>query len=563
MEVKTIEQLDEYGQKAAELVMEGQNLFITGKAGTGKSTVLKVLVEEAKRKKRNVVVIAPTGVAAKVAKGTTIHSFLHLPLGSYLPGHHIHGLYSQSDIEIEIVRRLDIIFIDEVSMVRCDLMDEVDDVLRHYRHSDKPFGGIQIVMFGDLYQLMPVANDDDKEKLSKVYKDGTLYFFNAMVYKQMDCKIFELMHIYRQAESDFKNLLNDVREGRVLPFELKKLGTRYKKAFYPSEEEGYIRLTTHNYRANKYNKAHLENLAGKLYDYKASVLDGYVPKEEWPTDYHLQLKRGARVMFLKNEPERGFVNGSLGTVIRLDEYGIEVKTDDGIKVDVEKANWDFYKYTINKKTKEIEPILMGKFRQYPLKLAWAVTIHKSQGMQFPKVVIDAGHAFAYGQVYVALSRCEVFHNIVLVSKITEKIIQTDPEVKKFMKEAPRITLNDNSGGEEAEPKQHLTFDPLEDTLWMIKDGLSLEQILKQSNEPAGIIYGRLIKLIKQQQVDIHRLLSNGAYKHIKQAFDKVGHSATPKEIRDICPKYNFGEINMVKADLEMKDAQLEAKHRDF
>lgn len=553
--ITSVSQLDEYGQKAAQLVREGNNLFITGKAGTGKSTVLRALVQEAKEIKKNVVVLAPTGVAAKVAKGMTIHSFLHLPLGPYIPKHRIRGLYSLSDVEIEIVKKLDIIFIDEVSMVRCDLLDEIDDVLRHYRGNKSPFGGVQVVMFGDLFQLMPVANDDDKEKLSKAYNTESLYFFNAKVYKDMDCKTFELMKIYRQAENDFKELLNNVREGHVAPYEIKKLESRYRKSFNPSDSEGYIRLTTHNYRANKYNKERLENLPGELYDFKASILKGYVPKDDWPTDYHLELKSGARVMFLRNDPAKRFVNGTLGTVTKLTDYSIRVKTDGGIDIDVDKCNWDFYKYKMNKQTKEIEPVLMGTFRQYPLRLAWAVTIHKSQGMQFPKVIIDAGHAFAYGQVYVALSRCEVFHNIFLVSKITSKIIQTDPIVKDFMRNATRINVDGEITEEkeyENEHHSHLTFDPLKDTLWMVKDGLSIDDMIKQSNEPSGIIYGRLIKLIKQRDVDIKKLLSPEKYRLIKRAFDKLGHKAAPKEIKTLCPNCNYGEINLVKASLSFQ-----------
>lgn len=552
VKINSVSQLDEYGQKAAQLVKEGNNLFITGKAGTGKSTVLRILVKDAKERRKNVVVLAPTGVAAKVAKGMTIHSFLHLPLGPYIPGHHIQGLYHLNDIEKELIRKLDTIFIDEVSMVRCDLLDEIDDVLRHYRKSKMPFGGIQIVMFGDLYQLMPVANDEDKEKLSKAYKIESLYFFNAKVYKKMDCKTFKLMKIYRQAENDFKDLLNDVREGHVDSYEIKKLESRYNKFFSPSDKEGYIRITTHNYRANKYNHEKLEQLPGDLYEFKASIPKGFIPKEEWPTDYHLRLKKGARVMFLRNDPDKRFVNGTLGTVTKLTEYSIRVNTDDGIDIDVEKSNWDFYKYKINKYTKEIVSELVGTFRQYPLKLAWAVTIHKSQGMQFSKVIIDAGHAFAYGQVYVALSRCEVFHNIFLVSKISSKIIQTDPVVKDFMRNAPRISLG-NENEEEIENTHHLNFDPLKDTLWMIKDGLTLNQILTQSNEPAGIIYGRLIKLIKQGKVDIHRLLSAEKYNSIKCAFDKLGSTTALKKIKDLCSGCNFGEINLVKASLDISD----------
>ena len=561
--VRNITQLDKYGRKACKLILDGRNLFITGKAGTGKSTVLKVVVEEAKANHKKVIVAAPTGVAARVAKGSTLHSLLHLPLGPYIPGMKVQNLYSLDDTQKDVVRQLDILFIDEVSMVRCDLLDKIDDVLRHYRGNDLPFGGIQIVMFGDLYQLMPVATDEDQEKLKKVYK--SMYFFSAHVLQKLDCPIFELMEVHRQTNGDFKTLLNNVREGKVSYTEMKMIESRYKENFLAPDSEKYIRLTTHNYRAKKFNQERLDELPGEVYEYKAYIKD-YVPKDEWPTDYVLSLKRGSRVMFIRNDNKpKQYVNGNQGTVVRLREHSIVVKTDDGPVINVEQQTWDYYNYKVNKQKKKIEAQLLGSFRQYPLKLAWAVTIHKSQGMQFRKVIIDAGRAFAYGQVYVALSRCETFHGIVLVSKINDKIIKTDPVVVKYMQSAERIWFKEEEPSEvvdddeeEQSIREHVHFNSsVEKTLWMGKDRLTLEQMVNQSGERIEIICSHLAKLVESGEADVHDYISDKKYIAARKAIVQLGTDARPLEIRDLCLiGTTFGEINLVKASILHGDPEL-------
>ena len=538
---------DKYGAKALELVMNGQSLFITGKAGTGKTTVLHEMSSKCRKNNKNVVVLAPTGVAAKNAGGVTIHSFLHLPLGPYIPGMRMHKLYALNDEEIKIVNRIDLMIIDEVSMVRCDLLDEIDDVLKHYRKSKLPFGGIQIVMFGDLYQLMPVAPEEDWEKLKEKYDSP--YFFSSKILQRMDCPMFELKIIHRQDERNFVTLLNNVRLGHVSSTELKELEGRYRKDFIPKDDEGYIRLTTHNWRSKSYNNRRLEELPGKSYEYKAFIED-FFPKEEWPTNYVLELKRGARVMFIKNDNEYGqYVNGTLGTIISLQDRSVVVRTDDGYEVDVERQTWDFYRYHINKKTKEIEATLCGSFKQYPLKLAWAVTIHKSQGLTFDKVIIDAGRAFTYGQVYVALSRCRRFHGIVLVSPITSKIIKTDPIVSEYMKSVKRIEID---GEENEEPTRHLsTILGAQRTLWMIRDGLTPQQIAEESNQRIEIIYGHIAQLIEKGDVDIKNFVADDIYKSVIIAIKKLGVDAHLKEIKELCKSNTkYAEIRMVIADLK-------------
>lgn len=553
-------ELDKYGKRALNLVLEGESLFITGKAGTGKTTVLRELASQCKRKKKNVVVLAPTGVAAKNAEGVTIHSFLHLPLGPYIPGMKNRKLYALKEEEIRLVNKVDIIIIDEVSMVRCDMLDEVDDVLRHYRKNSLPFGGIQLVMFGDLYQLMPVASDDDWEKLKDKY--ASPYFFNSKILEEMDCPMFELKIIHRQDDRNFVTLLNNVRLGRVSSTELKELEGRYKKNFIPKDDEGYIRLTTHNWRSKIYNEQRLEGLPGATYEYKAYIED-FFPKEEWPTNYILQLKRGARVMFIRNDNEnRQYVNGTLGTVVSLGDRCIIVKTDEGLEISVERQTWDFYRYHINKKTKEIEAILCGSFRQYPLKLAWAVTIHKSQGLTFDKVIIDAGKAFTYGQVYVALSRCRKFHGIVLVSPVTSKIIKTDPIVTEYMKSVKRIGFDGES--EDDSKSKHLTaVHGAERTLWMYNDGLTLQEIADQSGQRIEIVYSHIAKLIEQGKVDIDDFIDVELYNYIIDAINKVGINAPLKKLRALCPKdTKFAEIRMVIADVRRLNQEAEDDYKE-
>lgn len=552
--------LDSYGEKALKLVMDGESLFITGKAGTGKTTVLREITSQCKRMKKNIVVLAPTGVAAKNAGGVTIHSFLHLPLGPYIPGMRNRNLYALRDDEITLVNKVDTIIIDEVSMVRCDLLDEIDDVLRHYRKSSRPFGGIQLVMFGDLYQLMPVAPEEDWDKLKEKYNSP--YFFSSKILEKMDCPMFELKIIHRQDDRNFVTLLNNVRLGHVSTTELKELEGRYKKGFVPNDDEGYIRLTTHNWRSKRYNEERLEELPGSAYEYKAYIEDIF-PKEEWPTNYVLQLKRGARVMFIKNDNENEqYVNGTLGTVVSLGDRGIIVKTDEGTVIGVERQTWDFYRYHINKKTKEIEAILCGSFKQYPLKLAWAVTIHKSQGLTFDKVIIDAGKAFTYGQVYVALSRCRKFHGIILVSPITSKIIKTDPIVKEYMKSVRRIDADEE---QEEESIKHLSFiHGAQRTLWMIKDGLTPQQIAEQSNQRIEIVYGHIAQLIENNEADVRNFVASDLLESIKDAIRTVGIDAQLKEIKALCPQQTkFADIRMVIADIKRKGEENEYEGQEI
>lgn len=537
--------LDKYGERALKLVMEGKSFFLTGKAGTGKTTVLKEIVEHCKQKRKNVVVLSPTGVAAKTAKGKTIHSFFNLPIGTYIPGMRKRGLYNLNNRKKRLVGNLDILFIDEISMVRCDLLDEVDEVLKHYRNSKKPFGGIQLVLIGDLYQLMPVAPEEEWSKIKDVY--ASPYFFHSKVIERMDLPLFELMKVQRQDSRDFVDLLNSIREGHLSLTEMLRLNSRYKKGVSSKDNDGFIRLTTHNRKADRENYKRLKRLPGEEFEYKAYIEDDY-PICDYPTDYVIRLKRGARVMFVRNDNEyENYVNSTLGTVTALDKDSIIVKTDDGITVDVEKQRWTYYEYQINKKTKEIETIPCGTFTQYPLKLAWAVTIHKSQGLTFDKVIVDVGRAFTFGQVYVALSRCTSFEGVVLVSPINAKNISTDPLVVNYMKSAQRI----DSDVREKPVKLPSPIRKCRQTWAMLQEGLTPEQITAHRGLTIGTIYSHITLLIEYGYADLARFVSSNLQTSIIEAICKVGINSPLKIIKAECiDSVTYTDIKMVIADIE-------------
>jgi len=423
-----IEINDEY-RKAIGAAVRGESMFITGKAGTGKTVLLKLLYATLKERGQQVAIAAPTGVAAKNAGGVTIHSLLHLPIGPFLPGHKKQGLYSLAKANVEVIKVIDTLIIDEISMVRCDLLDEVDDVLRHYRDSEAPFGGVQLILIGDLYQLIPVAEKDEWDILKGTYRDP--YFFNSKALEQIKYRLIELNKVYRQEDDEFIKALNRIRLGYCLDIDQALFNTRYQPAFTDRNSE-YVWLTTHNYLAKKRNSEKLDQLNTKEFVFQASI-HGFFPREDEPTSYYLKLKEGARVMFIKNDNTRGFVNGMMGTVIKIYSDSVVVQPDDNVPpITVERAKWDCEQYKVNKQTKEIEIEVCGSFIQLPLKLAWSITIHKSQGLTFDKAAIDLKKSFAEGQAYVALSRCRSLGGIVMISKLESKYTHTDPAIARYL-----------------------------------------------------------------------------------------------------------------------------------
>lgn len=412
----------------------GTHLFLTGKAGTGKTTFLKKLKETLPKR---MIVVAPTGVAAINAGGVTIHSFFQLPFGPYLPEKGLNGATSGKTFshkfsrdKINIIRSLDLLVIDEISMVRADLLDAISDVLRRYKDRSKPFGGVQLLLIGDLQQLAPVAKDDEWNLLKEYYPSA--FFFDSKALSESPYVCIELTQVYRQADDEFVRLLNNIRENRFDAATLNALNQRYLPDFTPDETTGYITLTTHNYLAQQINNRKLEELPGRAYAFSAEIKDDF-PAYVYPTDERLMLKQGAQVMFVKNDSsgEKKYYNGKIGKVVFIHTNKIVVADKEGREITVERETWDNVKYTIDSDTQEISEAIAGTFSQYPLKTAWAITIHKSQGLTFEHAIIDASAAFSHGQVYVALSRCKSLDGLVLSSPLTPNARIKDERINEY------------------------------------------------------------------------------------------------------------------------------------
>jgi hypothetical protein len=420
----------------------GCNVFLTGKAGTGKTTFLQNFKRESVKR---LVVLAPTGVAAVNAGGVTMHSFFQLPFGPQLPfdaerssigaGDEARAAASRfqrfNREKINIIKSLDLLVIDEISMVRADLLDAVDTVLRRFRDRTRPFGGVQLFMIGDLQQLAPVVKEADWDILRPYYDSA--FFFSSRALQQTEFISIELKEIYRQQDQAFISLLNKVRDNRLDADTLKELNRRYVPGFSPSDSDGYITLTTHNFQAQEINVSKLNALKGKARMFKA-VVSGEFPEISYPTEAELLLKVGAQVMFVKNDisPQKLYYNGKIGTVTKMTEdlVYVQCQGDEGL-IAAGMAEWQNCRYALDDETKEIKETIIGTFTQCPLKLAWAITIHKSQGLTFEKAIIDARAAFAHGQVYVALSRCTNLEGLVLSAPLGRQAIKSDHTINSF------------------------------------------------------------------------------------------------------------------------------------
>ncbi len=415
----------------------GRNVFLTGKAGTGKTTFLHYLK---KHSSKRMVVVAPTGVAAINAGGVTIHSFFQISFGPQIP-EYLHarqkdengkGVKRFNRNKINIIKSMDLLVIDEISMVRADLLDGIDAVLRKFRDHSRPFGGVQLLMIGDLQQLAPVVKEDEWSLLRNHY--DTPFFFSSNALKKTHYVTVELTFVYRQKDESFIKLLNKVRDNKMDDEVVTLLNKRYRPDFN-FDTPGYIILTTHNAKAKAINDEKMLALKGKEKKFKA-VIKGNFPELIYPTEPDLRLKEGAQVMFVKNDPDpdKRFYNGKIGVITEIGKNRVTVLCEgDDEPIEVSPLEWEKVKYTINDKTKEIKEDIEGTFTQLPLKPAWAITIHKSQGLTFEKAVIDAQAAFAHGQVYVALSRCKSLEGMILSSRITNTSIKHDATVERFTK----------------------------------------------------------------------------------------------------------------------------------
>ncbi len=411
------------------------NIFLTGKAGTGKTTFLKYLKENMPK---NMAVAAPTGVAAINAGGVTLHSMFQLPFGPFIPdnrqtllGFDKRTLLSRTrfnSTKIEFFHNLELLVIDEVSMVAAYIIDAIDTILRSVRHKNIPFGGVQVLFIGDLYQLQPVVKKEEWELLKNYY--SSIFFFDSHVLRDNTPVMIELKEIFRQTDESFINILNGVRDNNLTHEHLRELNQRMQPDFESQDGDGYIMLTTHNNQANRINEIKLNRLSSAPLIFSATI-EGEFPDHMIPAEKDLLLKKNAQVMFIKNDlDEKKFFNGKIGVITEISDEKIVVESD-GVEINVRKHDWENISYSIDPATKQIEETLIGRFTQYPLRLAWAITIHKSQGLTFDKLVVDAENAFVNGQVYVALSRATTLQGLILTSQVNDRFLGAHTELKKW------------------------------------------------------------------------------------------------------------------------------------
>ena len=442
--------------KEAKLVIEyiqhtQRNVFLTGKAGTGKTTLLKNILKNTHKK---TVVVAPTGIAALNAGGVTIHSFFQLPFNAFIPvadfiAPEEYGLafenpltikrhFKMNHIKQSLIKSLELLVIDEVSMLRADVLDAMHMMMQHVRKNSLPFGGVQVLFIGDLWQLPPVIKQEEWQVLRKYYSG--IHFFNAHVLIHNKPIYIELKKVYRQNDKDFLNLLNRFRNQSIIPQDIELLNQYVKDTTDPNITKGYITLTTHNHKADVINTQALDNIKKQSYIFLPEIV-GDFPEKIYPLEPDLVLKLGAQVMFVKNDLnfEKKFYNGKIGTISYISENEIEVFfPEENEKIQVEKYEWQNVKYSLNPNTKEIEEEVLGTFVQYPLKLAWAITVHKSQGLTFDKAILDINDVFQSGQAYVALSRLRSLNGLILTREFESKHMFTDQDIVQFIADQEKI-----------------------------------------------------------------------------------------------------------------------------
>ena len=513
----------------------GTHLFLTGKAGTGKTTFLRRLREHTPKR---MVVLAPTGIAAINAGGVTIHSFFQLSFAPFVPDTTLNSAqmhYRFNKEKRNIIRSMDLLVIDEISMVRADLLDAVDATLRRYRDREKPFGGVQLLMIGDLQQLAPVVKDSEWELLRRYYE--TPYFFASHALRETVYMTIELEKVYRQSDTYFLSLLNKIRENKADDEVLNALNKRYQRGFQPSKEEGYIRLTTHNNQAQQVNDRELASLPGKAYSFRAEVKDEF-PEYSYPADEVLTVKEGAQIMFLKNDvsSEKRYYNGMIGEVVTVNETGMFVRGKDSEhEFQLLQEEWGNYKYVLNEETKEITEEIAGVFRQYPIRLAWAITIHKSQGLTFERAIIDARNSFAHGQTYVALSRCKTLEGMVLESPLRREAIISDSIVDNFTK---GVEQNKPGSKQLNDMQKAYFFDLLSDLFNFYAIEQAYKRLLRMMDEdlyrlfPKQLAdYKALEPHIKEKIVEVAHRFRNQYTRLINESEDYAGNQELQERIR--------------------------------
>jgi hypothetical protein len=474
-------------------------IFLTGKAGTGKTTLLHEIKNAIKK---NIVVVAPTAVAALNAGGTTIHSFFQVPFGPLLPGELNDLTVRYSPDKLRILKCLELLIIDEISMVRVDTIDYLDKILRKVNITSRPFGGVQVLMIGDLFQLPPVSHND-WPILKNFYRSH--YFFDSQVFNQVPMAIFELTYVYRQSDQVFINILNGIRENNLSTELLEILNSRHVLN-HVGASEGYITLTTHNRLVSEINQKQLEILPGEIHIYKANVT-GEFPKDAFPVDEELRLKAGAQVIMTKNDPsgKKQYYNGRSAKIIELNESSVKVQfLDDDSELEINPEVWNNVKYGLDQSDTKVSETKAGSFTQYPIKLAWAITVHKSQGLTFEKAFVDVSASFAHGQSYVALSRCRNLEGLILNASVTQQNIITDPLVSDFMKKAAGERPNSQMLERIINAESYRAIYDIFDFLYVKADWDKLSKMVNTDNDILNTVAGVAEKFLKRDfsQLDI-------------------------------------------------------------
>lgn len=522
---------------AADIIRNtSQSVFLTGKAGTGKTTFLHYIRNHVDK---NVIVAAPTGVAAINAGGVTLHSLMQLPFEPYIPDYEgkkkLDFHFKLRKSKIEMLRELELLIIDEVSMLRADTLDAIDYLLRRYRNSHEAFGGVQMLFIGDMFQLPPVVQQPEWEQLKHYYRSP--FFFDAQALENNVPLYIELKTIYRQRDEQFINILNNIRNNCTSSQDLAILNQRYNPSFQlSSAKDKYIVLCTHNYKADRINSEELSRLSGKEIRFRGQVRGDFA-ENALPTDSDLMLKVGAQVMFIRNDTgdKRRYYNGKLAIVSHLSEEKIFVRFEDDSEMELEQETWRNVRYTLNSDSGDIEEEELGSFTQYPIRLAWAITIHKSQGLTFDHVVIDAGQAFAAGQVYVALSRCTSLDGVILFSRITTNSIQSDDGAIAFARQEKDIQYLQSILQDEKPRycanrlKAAFDWSPLVRTLRSFYE-LVMEKKIPNQDEVLGMASRLCNKVVEEEEIarnfrkELDRILST-AYPDLNLLKNRVTKAA--------------------------------------